>query len=398
MVMNQFEVAVVGAGMIGSSAALALAEAGVKTALIGPPEPADKARHTGAYASHYDEGRITRVLDPDPLWARWAADSIARYGEIEARSGIRFHTPSGSIRVAPAGTASLSAARESAEPYNLAIEEMDGAELARRCPGIRLPEGFTVLWEPGPAGHVNPRRMVAALQTVAMQAGAELFAQEARSVLATGSGAEIILADNRTIACDRILVAVGPHALDARLLPVLPDLKPFGRTVVQIEVSPDDPGFAGMPSFVVAFTRDAANYGFYGVPPVAYPGGGLWLKAGNGGIGDRLEGSDTVRDWFHAGGSAEEARQIRESMLGMFPSLAAARWRTEPCALVETDTDHPFIGRVPGSEAIGVALGCCGYAAKSCIAVGRTAADMIREDAWGTSAQAAPVTPLWRAG
>jgi len=394
--MTHFDVAVVGAGMIGSSAALALAETGAKTALIGPPEPADKATHTGAYASHYDEGRITRVLDTDPIWADWAAKSIARYAEIEERSGIGFHTPCGAVRIAPTGAPALAAALKAVEGFELKLEEISGEELTRRCPAVRLPENFTVLWEPAPAGHVNPRRMVAALKAVSQEAGATLFAQEAVSVAADGAGVSIGLTDGGTIACDRALVAVGPHALDPRLLPVRPDLKPFGRTVVQIEVAPDDPGFAGLPSFIAAFDKDIANYGFYGVPPVAYPGGGFWIKAGNGGIGDRLEGSDTVRDWFHAGGSGEEARQIRETMLEMFPGLETARWRTEPCALVETDTDRPFIGRVPGHEAIGVAIGCCGYAAKSCIAVGRTAADMIGSENWANSAEAKPLTPIWR--
>ena len=107
-------------------------------------------------------------------------------------------------------------------------------------------------------------------------------------------------------------------------------------------------------------------------------------------------GSDTVRDWFHAGGSALEAAKVREKMLTMFPGLSDARWRTELCALVDTETERPFIGRVPGHEAIGIALGCNGYAAKSCIAVGRTAADMISADTW-SDPDAAALTPRWRA-
>ncbi|MEJ8571102.1 NAD(P)/FAD-dependent oxidoreductase [Microbaculum marinum] len=394
--MRRYEIAVVGAGMIGSSAALALAEAGMTVALIGPGEPADKSRHTGAYASHYDEGRITRVLDTDPIWADWAAKSIARYAEIEERSGIGFHTPCGAVRIAPTGAASLARARKTSERFDLELQEMSGEDLTRRCPAIRLPENFTVLWEPAPAGYVNPRRMVAALKTVARQSGAVLIEQEATSVRTTGEGVEVLTSDGEAIGCDRALVAVGPHARDARLLPLLPDLKPFGRTVVQIEVAAGDPAFHGMPSFIVAFDSDTANYGFYGVPPVPYPGGGYWIKAGTGGIGDQLDGSDTVRDWFHAGGSAEEARQIRDTMFRMFPSLADARWRTEPCALVETDTDRPLIGRVPGHEAIGIALGCCGFAAKSCIAVGKTAADMIASEDWAQSAEAGPLAPRWR--
>ncbi len=394
--MATFDVAVVGAGMIGSSAALALAEAGRRTILVGPGEPANKAATDGPLASHYDEGRITRIVDPDPLWAKWAAESIARYGAIEERSGIGFHTACGSIRAAPAGAASIERAKAAAAPYGVALEEIDGAELRRRCPAVGLGDQFTVLWEHGPAGYVNPRRMVAAIRTAATRSGVTLAPEAALSARSAGKDAEILLSGGDRISCARALVTVGPHALDPSLLPVLPDLKPVGRTVVQIEVNAGDPAFAGLPSFIVAFDADEANYSFYGVPPVAYPGGGLWLKTGNGGFGDLLEGSDTVRDWFAAGGSRAEANAIRERTLQMFPGLANARWRTEPCALVETDSERPFIGRVPGNPAIGVALGCNGYAAKSCIAVGRVAADMIVDDGWA-DADAAALSPRWRA-
>jgi sarcosine oxidase len=394
--VQSFDIAVVGAGMIGASAALALGEAGRTVALIGPDEPADKARENGPFASHYDEGRITRIVDPDPLWATWAAQSIARYGEIEARSGIAFHVACGSIRAAPEGSPSLEAAKAAAAAHGVVLEDIDGAELSRRLPATGLPDNYAVLWEPAPAGFINPRRMVAALRTVAQQAGATWISGAATTVRANGGSVEITLVDGERLACARALVAVGPHALDTGLLPRLPDLKPFGRTVVQFAIAADDPAYAGLPSFIVGFDPDNENDSFYGVPPVAYPGGGLWLKTGGGAMSDWLTGSDSVRDWFHGGGSADEARTVREMTLRLFPGLADARFRIEPCALVETETAHPFIGRVPGNDAIGIALGCNGYAAKSCIAVGRVAAEMIGGENWLSNPEADALAPRWR--
>lgn len=393
--MRRADVAVIGAGMIGASAALALAEAGVATILVGPGEPADKAAGPGPFASHYDEGRITRIVDPDPLWAGWAAESIARYADIEAASGIRFHHPVGSIRAAPAGSPALDRARAFAATLGAAVEEIDGRELTARCPAFALPGNFTVLWEAAPAGHVNPRRKVAALKAAAARTGAILVEAEAVSVSSGPDGAEVALSTGERLGCDRVLVATGPHARDRRLLPVLPDLRPVGRTVVRFEVAAGDPAFHAMPSFIVA--PDSADPGnsFYGVAPVAYPGGGLWLKAGNGCLDSRLPDSAAVRNWFNAGGSAEEVEIVRGQVLKVFPALAGARWRTEPCAVVETATGHPFIGRAPGHERIGIALGCNGYAAKSCIALGRIAAAMIRDDGWSATPEAGPLRPVW---
>jgi len=40
------------------------------------------------YGCHYDEGRITRCTDTDPVWALLAQQSINRYKTLEANTGI----------------------------------------------------------------------------------------------------------------------------------------------------------------------------------------------------------------------------------------------------------------------------------------------------------------------
>ena len=53
------------------------------------------------FASHYDEGRITRMLAPDPLWAELGRRAIHAYLEIERESGLQFFHPGGCLKVAP---------------------------------------------------------------------------------------------------------------------------------------------------------------------------------------------------------------------------------------------------------------------------------------------------------
>ncbi|HEY9569155.1 MAG TPA: hypothetical protein VIR38_13770, partial [Thalassobaculum sp.] len=64
-----YRIIVIGRGLIGSAAGRHLADLTDGVALLGPDEPADRAAHAGVFASHYDEGRMTRVVDPDPAWA-----------------------------------------------------------------------------------------------------------------------------------------------------------------------------------------------------------------------------------------------------------------------------------------------------------------------------------------
>ena len=94
---TRFRVAVVGKGMIGSAAARHLSRQTGGVALIGPDEPAVRTEHHDVFGSHYDEGRIYRTLDGDPIWARLAERSSARYEEIEPASDIRFHEEVGML-------------------------------------------------------------------------------------------------------------------------------------------------------------------------------------------------------------------------------------------------------------------------------------------------------------
>ncbi|MEK9999901.1 MAG: FAD-dependent oxidoreductase, partial [Acidimicrobiaceae bacterium] len=92
---ERVDVAVIGRGLIGSGAGRHLAESGRSMALIGPGEPTDWNASGGPFSSHHDQGRITRIAGRNAMWTEVAAHACARYADIEARSGIGFHTPRG---------------------------------------------------------------------------------------------------------------------------------------------------------------------------------------------------------------------------------------------------------------------------------------------------------------
>ena len=70
---------VIGKGLLGAAATRHLSATNQRVAVIGPDEPPNRAHHQGVFGSHYDEGRITRILDPNRIWALLAQRSIARY-------------------------------------------------------------------------------------------------------------------------------------------------------------------------------------------------------------------------------------------------------------------------------------------------------------------------------
>ncbi|XP_060073896.1 uncharacterized protein LOC132553653 [Ylistrum balloti] len=73
-----YDLCVIGAGLIGSAAARhASQQNGTKVCLIGPEEPQERSLESTReiFGAHYDEGRITRCSDPDPVWAALAQRS-----------------------------------------------------------------------------------------------------------------------------------------------------------------------------------------------------------------------------------------------------------------------------------------------------------------------------------
>ena len=135
------DVAVIGVGMMGAAALRYLAEAGVDVVGVGPAEPADRTAHTGVFASHYDEGRITRVLDPGPVWGRLGARAIAAYADIEARSEVRFHYPVGCLRVSDDTSdpgCTLRAVEAWGREHDVTFDALDAAALGERFPFLRF--------------------------------------------------------------------------------------------------------------------------------------------------------------------------------------------------------------------------------------------------------------------
>ena len=94
-----YDVAVVGCGMLGSSAARRLADAGCDVVLIGQPEPADHRNHTGVFASYHDIARVCRTIDPDPLRAWLAQRSVEQFEMLTARTGISCTVGTGHLWV-----------------------------------------------------------------------------------------------------------------------------------------------------------------------------------------------------------------------------------------------------------------------------------------------------------
>lgn len=364
--------AVVGKGLIGSAAARHLAEAGQDVVLIGPDESTEVQGHGGVFASHHDAGRITRVLDRDPLWATLARDSLAGHPALEATTGIRFHHPHAVRFVAGVGSDLPAALTATAAQLGVACrhDAPIHADLA-------LPAGAVVLGEEEPAGWIAPRQLVRAQVLAAIAAGARIVRQPVWALRERADGVHLILDDGSEVIADRVLLCAGVFTAPVELATGLP-LTSEGRTVLRARVEPDQlERLAGLPCLVLdASGFDPAD--LYLMPPLRYPDGHHYVKLGTSAWTHVLDDLEQLQQWFRLPPPGTDSARLADALVRLLPILADAVLEFDTCAVTRTTTGRPLVDWTTAGR-IAVACGGNGKAAKSSDAIGRLAALLVSD-------------------
>lgn len=361
-------IAVIGRGLIGSAAARHLANAGQDVTLIGPIEPDDKRAHRGVFASHYDEGRITRKNATDAYWAEASIASIGRYSEIEAASGITFYSPVGALMAGEDDGDFLGDARRVAQELSILHQDLRGALVAEVIPDLALPNGWSALWEPGDSGHISPRRLVAAQVKLAEAGGAALLDIAVTGLEETPGGVRVHTGAGSEVF-DRVLVTAGgmtDHVLGRPLC-----YKVCGRTIALFELSETEAERLGyLPSLVMGTPE-----GHYLLPPIRYPDGKVYMKLGGDPDDILLTSPKEIGDWFRSGGRAEVRDDQEARFRALFPSVDIVSVSMDACMTTWTDDLRPEIARL--SQRVSVASAGNGAGAKCSDELGRRGAALM---------------------
>jgi sarcosine oxidase len=365
--MDSFDFIVIGGGMMGAPCARHLAEAGHSVALIAAPEPDDAARTDGPFGSHHDAARITRRVAADADWSLASRRSIARYRDLEARSGRAIFHEVGALMAGPtegpmAGfTAAFS---DLARDLGAELTDLEGA--AART-GLALPPGSVASWEATEGGWIDPRAMREAQVALAVGAGAVVLTEAA----VARRGTEVELASGRRLSAGRVVVATGPHAASDGLLPARPRMRVWGRTVAFARLSEAEGArLAAMPSAI--WVPEGWDHDLYMLPPVRYPDGRLYLKIGGEVSSPLIESGAEMAAWFRGGGDREVGARLMAEMRRVLPGLSVEAESVGPCAVVWTETGFPYIAEA-GDGAV-VLCGGNGAAAKCGDELGRLGA------------------------
>ena len=200
------EVAIIGAGIHGASAAFHLASRGIKPSVFEQVAPAGgpTGRSSAICRAYYTNPYLARV-------AHASLEMFRSFGELTGGRDCGYHE-TGAVYLHPDDDAS--ALHEAARYMNsigTRIEMLTPDEVRREFPLFDLDGVGIAGWEPG-AGYADPVATTTGLLARAAELGAnqrlytKVIGLEARA----GGGAKLSLDNGETAECDRLLIAAGP--------------------------------------------------------------------------------------------------------------------------------------------------------------------------------------------
>jgi sarcosine oxidase len=320
--VERVEIAVVGAGVIGSATAWSLAARGIPAVLL---EQFGLGHDRG---SSHGATRIFRLSYPDPDYVRMAVAARGEWVRVQADAGEELLVTTGGLDAGPGADECAAALAECGVPHAW----LTAAELSARFPAIAAAAGERMLFQPD-AGVLRAGRAVAALQRLASRDGARIRARtEVTAIEPRGAG---VLVRTRAgdISARAAVVAAGgwTGGLLAGALTRVPRLT---ATLQQIRYFAPRPRSGPWPTLI---DWSPGRAGWYAVPSVGDapgvkvgvhdPGPAVDPRSGPFGVDLALED--------------EAARYARDRLPGLVPGGFGA----ETCLYTMTADEHFVLDR-----------------------------------------------------
>ncbi|XP_054756176.2 uncharacterized protein LOC129262148 [Lytechinus pictus] len=383
-----YDVCVVGAGMVGSAAAkwLCKLQQDTKICLIGPLEPTEKEWEDGrreVFASHYDEGRVTRELDADYTWGLLGKRSIQRYKEIEQESGINFYHEVGCAFIDTKGNQNMQNFKETARKLAIQHEIFNCETFQEKFPYLRVNHDSECIWTAKRAGHISPRKLVAAQQKIASSLGCDVIHEVVTTVSEVTSQdgdtvMRVLSESGRVIFARRVLLCTGAFTNFHSILPKdrKLDFNMCKTFVVKAELSEQDAmKMSAMPSMLLD------NKNCYVLPPIKYPDGKYYLKLGLWfSLDNQFDDIQGAAEWFRSHGRNYDTSKTLDVLRELVPDIRPLGLTTNSCIASITPTGQLFCDMI--NPRLGVLIGMNGLGAKCSNEIGRMGASMISKGTW----------------
>lgn len=354
--MATFDVAVIGAGIHGASAAFHLASSGVTTTVFERSTPAGGP--TGRSSA------VCRAYYTNEFLAKCAIDSIRMMADFEALTGEGAgYVQTGALFLhPPEDVPQVEEAAVRLNELGIATDVLTSAQVLRRFPQFDL-DGIAVgAWE-DEAGYADPAATTGGLFRKAVKLGAmPRIGTPVARIEPDGDGWAVVTADGSRTAAGKVLIAAGPWtrplALQAGVdLPLHVERHIVGT----FRWGGADP----MP-------LHADLIGGYYFRPEGHE---LFL------VGPLHAAPDADPDHYSERVTEEEIRALSDAVVRRIPALERSEVHGGWASLYDVSPDwQPVIGEVaPG---LFVDAGTSGHGFKLAPALGRHVADLVVGDTW----------------
>ncbi|CAN1185070.1 Probable sarcosine oxidase [Linum perenne] len=371
---QQFDVIVVGAGIMGSATAYQLTKRGKRVILL---EQFDFLHHRG---SSHGESRTIRAAYAKDYYCSMAIQSSRLWEEAESEIGYKVYFKSPHLDMGPADDESLLAIISSCRKNSIGCRVLDKRQLEEEFSGrVKIPEDWIgVCTDLG--GVIKPTKAVSMFQTLAFQRGAVLRDRtEVKGIVKDEErgGIRVLIGDGDgggEIRAEKCVITAGAwtEKLVKKVSRIELPIQAVETTVCYWRVRE---GYEGKFSIEGEFRFPTfASYGephLYGTPSMEYPG---LMKIA---VHDGYPCDPDKRVWG-PGKSVEELKEwIEERFGGMVVGLGGPEAKQSCMYSMTPDEDYviDFVGEEFGKDVV-VGGGFSGHGFKMGPAVGKILADL----------------------
>ncbi|MFJ5764366.1 N-methyl-L-tryptophan oxidase [Lysinibacillus sp. NPDC093210] len=352
-----YDVVIVGAGSMGMAAGYYLAKAGKNVLMLDAFNPPHEE------GSHHGDTRIIRfAYGEGASYVPFVKRAGQLWRELEAETNDSLFLQTGVMNVGETNHTFLQNVRESANLYNLPLEQYTAAEAMEKWPGLTLPEEMVVCFEPT-AGVLRVEACIHAYKKLALAQGALLHTHEK---VHTIQAQEIIQihTEKGVYETKQLIVTAGAWASELLQtmdlsLPITPTRKTFAWFEADDCLYRD----AIFPAYCFEF----ANSSYYGFPSID----GAGLKLGRHDGGEAINPNEPLRPF-----DEQDGAELQHFINRFMPQHGVLSFG-KTCKYSVTPDEHFIIDFLPNHQNIVIAAGFSGHGFKFSSAVGEVLSDLI---------------------
>ncbi len=360
--MEQYDVVVVGLGVMGAAAAWSLTKRGVRVLGVD----ANAAGH--ALGSSHGKTRATREsYFESPEYVPLMKEAHALWRGLEAEAGDALLDMNGGAYFGPPDHPVLQGVKRAAAEHDLALEDMTPAEAMARHPGFVIPDGWQALIERS-SGVLRAEACLAAFHDLARQGGAELrFGEAMRSWRAAEDGVIVDIASG-VVRAKSLILTLGPWAVEGLAEVKLPI---HGRRVTVAHFDTRRPEL---------YANNNLGVFFWSTPMGVY--GGFQHIDGQGvKLLRHDDGGACTPDTVQRKVTDDDIRAFTDFSRIYLPDVGDRVLDAYTCIYTMTPDDHFIIDRHPASQNVVYATGFSGHGFKFAPVVGEILADLTQNGA-----------------